>query len=137
MTRGAWVLVLTALVLGCSSSPPKSSVTGKVTLNGKPVTAGQISFIPPDGHSYQAEIQPDGSYRVDEVFPGECVVLIYPPPVNEPEKHMRIKELQGKEEPKAPAKAPAFPPKYSELTQTDLRFTVNPGENSYNPELKR
>lgn len=42
-----WLIVL--LVLGCGD-PDRTSVSGKVTLDGQPVERGTISFIPTHGH---------------------------------------------------------------------------------------
>lgn len=40
------VFVGLALVLGCGKDNPMSSVSGKVTVDGKPLSGGSVSFIP-------------------------------------------------------------------------------------------
>lgn len=40
------LLAAALLALGCSSKPPPSQISGKVTFKGEPVPAGWISFTP-------------------------------------------------------------------------------------------
>lgn len=52
--RPAWAItsasVLAAALIGCTSKPPElHPLTGTVTQNGKPVTAGGLIFIPESG----------------------------------------------------------------------------------------
>src|SRR5207247_1296271 len=63
-----WLLAAIVLSAGCSSStsaPKRGKIEGKVTLNGKPITAGRIRFmaIDPNGTNVAAEIK-DGEFSV-------------------------------------------------------------------------
>ena len=51
----------------CSSSdsPPLGKVTGTVTLNGKPLSSGKISFVPKSGgRTSTADLNDSGSYKL-------------------------------------------------------------------------
>jgi hypothetical protein len=62
---------------GCS--PATSRVTGKVTRNGTPVTAGTVVFFPEDNKTYLAEIGPDGRYEAVGVPRGKARVAVQLP----------------------------------------------------------
>ncbi len=52
---------------GCSSSdsPPLGRVTGVVTLNGKPLANGKISFVPSSGgRTSTADLDDNGNYKL-------------------------------------------------------------------------
>jgi hypothetical protein len=66
---------LMAASFGCSDTPPVSStsseatVTGKVTIRGKPMKGGEITFNPanikrPDAATRKAPVKPDGTYEI-------------------------------------------------------------------------
>jgi hypothetical protein len=119
------------LAAGCDSGPKAATVTGQVKVGGKPVDAGMIAFIPADGQTYQADIAPDGTYRVDNVPLGDAVVLVHRPPHPAADKVM--KETNA---PPPPPPSP-IPEKYGDLAKSDLRYTVKAGDNKYDPDLKR
>jgi hypothetical protein len=106
----AWWFVLAALALfgGCSGPKVGGPVSGKVTLGGKPVTNGAITFHAADGQTAVAEIQ-GGSYRVEKPPFGPCQVTILtvppPPPGNginpdprtlRPAGYLEVPERYGK-----------------------------------------
>lgn len=130
------VSALFPMCLGCGSGAKTATVTGKITFEGSPVKAGTIAFVPSDGIPYQGDIQSDGSFRVDNVPVGDVIVVVNPPGVEDPNKHMRIKDPNQAPPPPA-APPPPFPTKYNEIATTDLRYTVKSGENIYNPEMHR
>jgi hypothetical protein len=61
------VVLLTLALTGCGNKPKLVAVTGKVTQNGNPVTAGSVWFHPADGNSYQGE-KPSGQLQLDGSF---------------------------------------------------------------------
>lgn len=71
------VLALLALLLplevGCGGG--KGNLSGTVTLDGKPLPAGNISFIPSKGPGVSGAIQ-DGNYSVHGVPTGEVKVTV-------------------------------------------------------------
>jgi hypothetical protein len=119
------------LLTGCA--PATSTVTGTVTLNGKPVTEGQVSFIFADGMVVTAMIQADGSYMAPEVPVGPARVAVYGPAVAQAEAE--IIKVKGKEGGKArtPPKAAKgdIPDRYSNPDTSGLSVTVTKGETKY------
>ncbi|QDV70023.1 hypothetical protein Poly24_37420 [Rosistilla carotiformis] len=79
----ASLCTLALCVSGCgpTKSAPSVRISGTVTLDGKPLETGQISFIPTDGkgNSAGAAVN-DGSFDA-EVFPGAMRVEIIAPKV--------------------------------------------------------
>ena len=87
----ALVLSLATLVFGCSSGdrPKLVAVTGKVTMEGKGLTAGSINFYPAATNSFVKDnpsslLQLDGSFTVktfpfgDGIPPGSYKVTLAP-----------------------------------------------------------
>lgn len=78
------------VVVGCGNDQPKLvEVTGRVTLAGKGLTAGSITFHPTAENSFQSDspssqLQLDGSFRMrtwpwgDGVPPGDYRVTLSP-----------------------------------------------------------
>jgi hypothetical protein len=77
---GWWLLAALALCGGCSQ-PGSGPVSGKVTLGGKPVTNGAITFHGAEGQTARGKII-DGAYLVEKPPFGECkvTILTVPPP---------------------------------------------------------
>jgi len=134
-TGGAALGLFAALLLGASGcGGPKESanqVSGKVTLNGSPVS-GNVIFVGPDGkQGMPALIKGDGTYTAYDPPQGKCKVL--------------VSGMGGGAGPTTPVKdAPALggqtaapPPKYADARTSDLETEIKPGKNTYNIELKR
>src|SRR5215467_983540 len=93
---GAGVLFLLGAVAGCGNGG-RASVSGKVTVNGKPVTAGLVSFTPiasgakDPGKPAAGEVQKDGTYTLgtesinDGAVAGKHSVRYTPPTMPYPE----------------------------------------------------
>jgi len=127
-----WTFVFFALLAsGCGTGMP-SSVSGSVTLDGKPVSKGNVSFMPvTDGATAYGTIAADGTYTLSSgsnsgANPGDYVVVVVvngdiPPPV------------PGKtpENPKA-----LSPIKYASKDTSDLKVTVKAGPNVIPLEMK-
>ena len=75
MFRRSRALVLAGLALplcaGCNRSPEfdVAPVEGMVTLDGRPLTSGKVTFVPDQSHGTDGpigvgEIQADGSYKI-------------------------------------------------------------------------
>ena len=121
-------------VLGCGGSADLGSVTGTVTLDGKPLDHGTVYFLPEAGHGAEGEIQSDGTYRLgtygksDGALVGEhrvgVAVLakpVWPPNYDNPDRSSKS-EL-------------SVPAHYGSPQTSGIRYTVQPGSNEYNIEL--
>ncbi|MCI0457725.1 MAG: hypothetical protein L0Z62_12205 [Gemmataceae bacterium] len=139
MARAWWLPVLlgSLLLAGCgggSDLPPMVPVKGKVTVEGKPVTSGQVSFLPlavdkdRKVPSSSGTIDASGNY---EIFTGgkagaplgKYKVAITPSMV----------PVEGT---KKPPKAP-FNPRYQDPAKTKLEIEVvnNPSAGAYDLKL--
>jgi hypothetical protein len=74
---GGALLLLFLAADGCNQAGPRSTVSGKITLDDKPLEKGSISFYPQDkkGHTAGGQIV-NGEYLVSDVFPGKNKVEI-------------------------------------------------------------
>jgi hypothetical protein len=68
-------LVLLA-AFGCGGSHGKGTVSGTVTLDGQPLPAGKIAFVPAQGAGVSADIKEDGTYTATDVPAGEIKVIV-------------------------------------------------------------
>jgi len=71
------ILPALAMLAGCGGEST-TGVSGSVTFNGKPVTAGVINFLPSKGQPLGGALQPDGTFSFD-LPPGEYKVRIDSP----------------------------------------------------------
>ena len=129
LTRGS-VLILAALA-GCSdeygASEPTFAVTGKVVLaDGKPLTAGRVTFVAKDGLKPPAsgEIAADGRFALttrapnDGAIPGDYKVRVEP-----------AAAVAGN----AALRGLRFPIKYVDEDSSGLTVTVKATENALEP----
>lgn len=77
------LLLLMAVLPGCSDGPELIPVSGKVTVDGKPLAEGTVKFIPAQGgRSARSSITENGTYQLssfkkgDGVPPGDYIVTI-------------------------------------------------------------
>lgn len=152
--RVATGLCLLALAVGCGRAGP-GRVTGKVLLDGKPVTGGIVTFVPADfkGQSVSASLDESGVYTA-ELPAGEMLVsfdnhhLAPPPPRAAPPlpKGVRPDLMAKLGRTSGPAPAPAdgaggsgryvkVPEKYSMAETSGLKYTVKPGDQQFDVEL--
>jgi hypothetical protein len=69
-----WLLIIVA-ISGCHHGPQMVPVTGKVTLGGKPLAFGVITFQPPSGQPAQGNIQSDGTFSLSTYKQGDGAVV--------------------------------------------------------------
>lgn len=138
----AILLLLPLTLLGCGSNT--NSVTGTVTLDGKPVSDATIQFVP-DGAGRDATGQTDknGYFSMSTFKPGDGVVpgtykVVIAPPLGEPDKTQHANAGDAMNAPAAkpvPKKASSFPEKYTRPDQTPLTQEV-PAKGKVVFELK-
>ncbi|WP_339735431.1 hypothetical protein [uncultured Gimesia sp.] len=119
-----YFVCLAFTVSGCESSiavPEKpadnSAVSGTVTLNGKPVSGGEVGFFSLQfGMAGQAALDKDGKFKLsDPIAPGDY----------------RIYFLSGNGQPLR-----GMPVKYMSETSSDYSVAVKDGENQLVIEIK-
>ncbi len=124
-------LAISAL-LGCSSA--ESTVSGIVTLDGKPVDQGDVTFYPAQtgkGQAASGEITSGGKYTLQAGQTGGLPAGEYQ--VRVVSRGESIPHPQGG--PPTPGKF-LLPPRYSDAAKSGLHFEVKPGSNEINLELK-
>lgn len=143
------LLCMTVLVTaGCGGTDfgPQGSVSGKLTMDGKPLAAGtQLLFMQMEkGYAAFAHTDAEGNYQLNwmregstrtEVPVGEYKVLIQPPAVQDVEELSAEQMLDGGDEDIQPAE-PDFPKKYQQHSTSGLSFNVQEGENTCDLDLK-
>jgi hypothetical protein len=126
--------MLAALLFSLAScgGPYDASVSGVVTLNSAPLTAGTVKFTPqatgPSGYGF---VESDGSYsimtgREDGLPSGPYIVTVVANEPSIPNKDPSLPPTPGK---------PITPPWYRNPVQSPLQKTVEPGDNEINLEL--
>jgi hypothetical protein len=119
---------LVPLLVGCSNDQV-GQVTGTVTVDGKPVEKGSISFFPADGKGSDAgETIENGTYTVKNVPVGAAKVKIRVPKVTGKKKLYDTPESPYRE-----TLSESLPNRYND--KTELSFDVKPGKNEKNFEL--
>ena len=74
MRRMPFLLLAIAcwLPTGCSPGYPEASpVVGRVTVNGNPLSSGEVQFLSSDGLVATGRIDPDGTYRLTTLQPDD------------------------------------------------------------------
>lgn len=129
--------VLAATLPGCT--PKDGRVAGVVTVAGKPATGGTISFVAPTGSAFTARIEPDGSYDLNGVPPGDMIVLVFGPPQDRSIRSdpvSREKMKAGQHQAPQPKTGPAIPQRYSQAATSPVVISVTPGPNQVPIDLK-
>jgi hypothetical protein len=131
MSRRLFGLVVVVGVLalaGCSGGNRKVTVSGTVKHKGQPVPAGILRFIGPEGAYSAASIQPDGSYTITDVVPGEVKVGV-----------MEAPQGSGSSSGAAsPGKAPppvALPEKARDPETSGITYTITPSTTRLDIEI--
>jgi hypothetical protein len=117
--------VLLASVSGCGPSRPRRvPVSGKVLIDGQPLSTGYVQVIPHGARASFGEIQPDGSFRLtcytpnDGVVPGtHRVVVSSTTRINETHQRWNV------------------PRRYADPMNTDLTVTIDKPTDSLVLEL--
>jgi len=136
----SWFVGALALACGCQpAGEPLVPVAGRITLRGKPVSEGSISFRPDANlanaslHHPTGRIEPDGSYRLyirerEGAPAGWYKVIVF---VNEP-----IVDEQGRAHPGMPKSL--IDRRYNRPGDTPLAVEVKPEapQGSYDFDLK-
>lgn len=139
-------LMLTLAVAGCGS-PPRATVEGVVTLDGKPLADVEVQFIPEPGQGGQPApasgyTDKDGRYRIDATATGGVSVGTYRVCVNDAKLMMPGGGTDPNDGmpgaiPKTDARRSRVPQIYSDATQTPHRnVAVRPGVQTVDLDLK-
>ena len=118
-----WLVLLVFVVAtGCGGEDlgKPAKVTGKVTVDGQPLSGAVVTFhcisgLPPEQRTQQATTGGDGAYELPTVYPGKYEVSVTPAPPPE------ISD---------PGRQPAIPPtEYKPASGDQLTTEVNADMN--------
>jgi hypothetical protein len=123
---GAFVATAIGLLLlsGCGGGEEVTTLQGKVTYKGQPVTAGLINFMVEGGRPQGGGIQSDGSYQFD-LPPGDYKIRIDTPRPNAAgSAESSAVTGAAAQTAAAPASAVTLPPEYAGFETSGLTVTV-------------
>jgi len=136
MQHGCWIApVLATALLAGGCGTPQGRVSGTVTYQNKPVEAGTVTFYVIGAPRPVAAVITDGKYEAVDISPGEAMVTVSGPPPSEPVGKTQKGE-GGRPRPTPVPATSSVPAKYADSSTSDLRFTVEPGENTIPINLK-
>jgi hypothetical protein len=144
-----WRLLAVSLALavcGCGSAGGLNrggSLSGIVTLDGKPLGGGRIEIFSEDGkNAVSCQIRPDGSYTLEEPPLGPCKLTVKTshlksmPPVSGVRRGSGEGASRGIILPQDVGLVyTPIPQKYEDLATTDLTVTVEKGKQTHNITL--
>lgn len=148
-------VILAVIAAGCGGNNPNApaSISGSVSLKGKPVTGGTVQFYAQNGTPYAATIASDGTYSVADVPMGELIVCVETESVNPIHKASTGKDADRRESMMAKGQQPpagqgggsgpsADEPKYVKISDkyaksktSPLTYTAKQGRQVHNIEL--
>lgn len=139
LTNSLRILAALSILLpftGCSkeSSRPPITITGGVTLDGKPLTSGVVQFSSgTTGESAMASVDSEGKYAVK--FPEGDIGAVYDVTVMEnQDEEVSASDLLAN--PKLLKKS-EIPIRYADRAKSGLKTTITqPGDNQYDITLK-
>ena len=124
-------LALTCFALGCGSTDGGAVVvTGKISYKGQPLNTGTVIFTGSGNKGGSSPIGSDGSFSVSDIAIGENIVVV------------RIPKPGPKPPPCVPLAGPEIanpvqiPINYSDAGKSGLKFTITPGKQAINIDLK-
>ena len=131
--RSVFLLFVAVIVLetsGCNNEPIRSTVTGTVTYNDKPVTVGTVRFFNRETKiGARCTLDESGKYSFPSPIPvGEYQVCIIDPPPPPPGG-------MASGQASKPQKL-SVPEKYRSFESSGLKFTIEKGPNVYDIKLE-
>lgn len=132
-----WMLVAALLATtlpSCSQST--GTVSGTVTFQGQPVSAGSVTFIHADGPTRSGSIH-EGSYSVANIPTGACTILVVSLPSPRSIWNPETKERMGGDRASSRFRtATPLPSRYGDPKESDIHYEARAGHQTYNIELK-
>jgi hypothetical protein len=123
------------LVCGCGSS---ATVSGKVSFDGRPVTYGSVIFLCDDNTAYSTAIQPDGTYRLEQIRSGDVKIGVITPAPSKSSKHQRSTPLADAKAASPGAKSDRImvPKRFRDPVGSGLIAKIGSGNVSYDIDIK-
>jgi hypothetical protein len=134
---GALVL-LCFVVVGCGAS--FTQLSGKVTLDDKPLPGGTVVFVTEDGSKTEhVPIKPDGTYSSDRIPSGDLRVGVTPPPPSAASYMPKGMEVRA-DDPNAASKRGGanvkVPDKLQDPAKSGITVNADGGQKTFDVVLK-
>ena len=132
-TRSAAAVLLLIGLVGCQKGPPEiASLTGKVTLDGKPLSVGIVSVVSGDDVTRgSARIAADGTYSIVGAPVGPVKLSVS----TEDDKIIYPEPGSGSTKERPNPKYVAIPKKYEKFETSGLETTIPKGKGTYDVVL--
>jgi hypothetical protein len=137
----AGLALLASFAAGCSGEfdyGPTGTVSGRLTMDGKPLKEGtQVAFMQLEkGYIAFGPTDPDGNFTVSswnegQLPVGQYTVMIQPPGGVQTKEPTAEELLAGK----GKVAATQFPMKYSQTSTSGLKYEVKEGENRFEIDI--
>jgi len=137
--RVAALTLLAALAACGCGKEGVNSVSGKVYLDGKPLSSGSVLFLDAQGNTVPTAIGPDGSYRVTGLAEGKARVSVVghpgsPPGLRFPGRQMGPPEGHTKGQ-NPPRREVVIPARYKVPESSGLTCEVRRGDQGHDIKL--
>jgi hypothetical protein len=140
---GAAVVGVAIIALAAMTGGRSATVTGRVTLQGRPVICGSIVLVATDGRSAAGRIEPDGSFTVANAPTGDVTVTVASPDPLVQHYASQIKTTRERVPVTQWAAMPVdrkqwfvLPKKYEDSRTSDLKLTIKGGRNECDVTLQ-
>jgi hypothetical protein len=122
-------LLLGFTLVGCTpAGPGGGTVTGNVTMGGRPLPGGMVTFHGPENKTAVATIDPEGKYNGTGVPIGSNKVTVQGPPPSPGGVKDPVSGTGGV--------SIAVPPRYADPNQSGLSVEVKLGKQTFPIDLK-
>ncbi|MHB1423738.1 MAG: hypothetical protein ACYC3I_11195 [Gemmataceae bacterium] len=125
--------VLALVMAGCG--PSRATVSGKVTMHGKPVTSGIVLFVSADNQIATGKLDDEGRYVAPRVPMGSVKVAVQ---TLRPEQVQAAVANRSKDAPPLSSRATNLlfvPKKYTDPETSELTCDVKQRQQEYNIDL--
>jgi Polysaccharide lyase family 4, domain II len=127
------------LITGSGCAAQSARVQGTVTFQGKPVVVGSVTLMSAEGKPFQADIQSDGTWSIQNVPMGTYRVAVFSTDKSRPasSREAAADDDTRKKRPQRPPPPGWFPipGKYALLEESGLSLTVDRMEVTYDIQL--
>jgi hypothetical protein len=146
-----WPLLAVALCLGLATlggcARQRATVTGKVIFMNKPLTAGTVSFVAGPNLVGTGRINADGTYTVNDAPVGDVTVTVETPKMGigpmagMPKPPPGVQGMPAEMQPQGggdslkPVRVVPAPEQYKTAESSPLKYTVKPGNQTYDIPL--